>query len=112
VGGQGISCWPPSISNVAPVTAVFTIRWMAVAATSAGPTTPRIGRLARSSARQASSASPRIRAESGVSTKPAAITFVRNRREFNGDIGGYDGIAAAAIAAMLKPTPGDARACR
>src|SRR5918994_2541987 len=36
--------------KIAPVTAVFVIRWTASAATSAGPTTRRIGRIERSSA--------------------------------------------------------------
>ena len=50
--GHGMSCWPPSTSYVAPVTAVFVIRWTAIAATSTGPTTRPIGRVARSSARR------------------------------------------------------------
>ena len=33
------SCWPPSMSNVGPVTAVFVMSWTASAAMSSGPTT-------------------------------------------------------------------------
>ena len=44
---------------------------------SAGPTTRRIGRVARSCSRRGSSWSPRIAAESGVSTNPAAIRLTR-----------------------------------
>ena len=40
----GTSCWPPSMSTVAPVTAVLTIRCTASAAMSAGPTTRPMGR--------------------------------------------------------------------
>jgi hypothetical protein len=49
------SCWPPSMSKVAPVTAVFVMRWTASAAMSAGPTTRRIGRFVRSCSRRVSS---------------------------------------------------------
>src|SRR3954452_21646618 len=49
------SCWPPSMSYVAPVSAVLAMMWTASPATSAGPTTRPIGSVARSSARRASS---------------------------------------------------------
>ena len=71
------SCWPPSTSYVAPVSAVLVIRWTASAATSAGPTTRPIGSVARSCSRRASSSSPSSDADSGVSTKPGAIRLTR-----------------------------------
>ena len=71
------SCWPPSMSYVAPVSAVLVMRCTASAATSAGPTTRPIGSVARSSSRRASSSSPSSDADSGVSTKPAAIRLTR-----------------------------------
>ena len=49
------SCWPPSMSKVAPVTAVLVMRWRASAAMSLGPTTRRIGSVVRSCSRRASS---------------------------------------------------------
>ena len=52
---RSTSCWPPSMSKVAPVSAVLVMRWTASAAMSAGPTTRRIGRVARSCSRRASS---------------------------------------------------------
>ena len=93
-----MSCWPPSISNVAPVTAVFVIRWMASAAMSAAPMTRRIGKFVSSWLRRALSRSPSMAADCGVSTNPAAITFTRmgassaarlfgHRRERSGDRG-------------------------
>src|SRR3954465_389924 len=48
------SCWPPSMSYVAPVSAMLAMMWTASAATSAGPTTRPIARVARSSSRRAS----------------------------------------------------------
>jgi hypothetical protein len=48
------------MSKVAPVTAVFVMRWTASAAMSAGPTTRRIGSVVRSCSRRVSSSSPRI----------------------------------------------------
>ena len=71
------SCWPPSISKVAPVTAVFVMRWTASRAMSAGPTTRPIGSVVRSCSRRASSWSPRSDADNGVSTNPAAIRLTR-----------------------------------
>src|SRR4029077_1683723 len=53
------------MSYVAPVTAVFVMRWTASAAMSAGPTTRRIGSLVRSCSRRASSWSPGGAAASG-----------------------------------------------
>ena len=76
-GHRSRSCWPPSMSKAAPVTAVLVIRWTASAAMSAGPTTRPIGSVVRSCSRRASSWSPRIAADSGVSTNPAAIRFTR-----------------------------------
>ena len=75
--GQATNCWPPSMSYVAPVRAVLVMRWTASAATSAGPTTRPMGSVARSSSRRASSPSPRSDADSGVSTKPAAMRLTR-----------------------------------
>ena len=40
VATRATSCWPPSMSYVAPVRAVLVMTWMASAATSPGPTTP------------------------------------------------------------------------
>src|SRR4051812_35924892 len=48
------SCWPPSMSYVAPVSAVLAMMWTASAAMSAGPTARPIARVARSSSRRAS----------------------------------------------------------
>src|SRR6478609_1001379 len=62
----GTSCWPPSTSYVAPVSAVLTIRWTASAATSPGPTTRPIGSVARSWSRRCSSWSPSSEADNGV----------------------------------------------
>ena len=45
------SCCPPSIPNVAPVIAVFVMRWTARAPTSVGRTTRWIGRVVRSCSR-------------------------------------------------------------
>jgi hypothetical protein len=49
------SCWPPSMSYVAPVIAVLVIRCTASAAMSAGPTTRLIGSVLRSCSRRDSS---------------------------------------------------------
>ena len=106
----GMSCWPPSMSNVAPVTAVFVMRWMASAARSEGPTTLRIGRVARSSSRRCSRVSPRMRADRGVSTKPVAMQLARIGASSIATFAVMTGSDAAAIAAMLSPTPGR-RAC-
>ena len=46
---RATTCWPPSMSYVAPVSAVLAIRCTASAATSSGPMTRPIGRVARSS---------------------------------------------------------------
>ena len=62
-----MSCRPPSISKVAPVTAVLVMRCAAGAALPAGPTTRQIGSVARRSSRRASIWSPGLAAESGVS---------------------------------------------
>ena len=42
------NCWPPSMSKVAPVSAVLIMMWTASEATSAGVTTRPIGNVARS----------------------------------------------------------------
>ena len=65
------------MSYVPPVSAVLLMMWTASAATSPGPTTRRMGSVARSSSRRLSRSSPRIDAERGVSTKPAAIRLTR-----------------------------------
>ena len=57
--------------------AVFTMRWMASAAMSAGPTTRLMGSVVRSCSRRASSRSPSSDADNGVSTKPGAIRLTR-----------------------------------
>jgi hypothetical protein len=49
------NCCPPSMSYVAPVSAVLIMMCTASAATSAGPTTRRIGSVARSVLRRCSS---------------------------------------------------------
>jgi hypothetical protein len=75
-----MSRWPPSTSNVAPVTAVLVMTWTAIAARSAGAITRRTGSVARSSSRLSSSAasSPlKNAAASAVSTKPASIRLTR-----------------------------------
>ena len=75
-----MSRWPPSTSNVAPVTAVLVMTWTAIAARSAGAITRRTGSVARSSSRLSSSAasSPlKYDAASAVSTKPASIRLTR-----------------------------------
>ena len=74
---RGSSCWPPSMSYVAPVSAVLVMRCTARAATSSGVTTRPIGRVSRSCWRRSSSPSPSSDADSGVSTKPAAIRLIR-----------------------------------
>jgi hypothetical protein len=51
------------------------------APTSSGPTTRRIGKVARSCSRLASSPSLRIDADSGVSTNPGAIHSSGSRRD-------------------------------
>ncbi len=53
--GQETNCSPPSMSYVAPVSAVLIMMCTASAATSAGVTTRPIGSFDRSSARRASS---------------------------------------------------------
>ena len=65
------------MSKVAPVSAVLVMRWTASAATSSGPTTRPIGSVARSSLAARLELSPRSDADSGVSTKPAAIRLTR-----------------------------------
>src|SRR5271157_721801 len=62
---------------VAPVIAVFVMRWTASAAMSAGPTTRPIGSVVRSCSRRSSIRSPSSEADNGVSTKPAAIKLTR-----------------------------------
>src|SRR5215471_10602627 len=64
---------------------------MASAATSAGPTTRRMGSVARSSARRLSRSSPRIDAERGVSTKPAAIRLTRIGASLEREVGDEGG---------------------
>src|SRR5262249_12680525 len=79
-----MSCWPPSMSKVAPVTAEFVMRWTASAAMSVGPTTRRIGSVRPSSARRLSRSLPRVEAESGVATRPAGSRVARDGGESGG----------------------------
>src|SRR3954447_20883560 len=103
--GYRSSCWPPSMSNVAPVSAVFVMTWTASAATSAGPTTRPTGSVARSSARRASSWSPRIDADSGVSTKPGAMTFTRIGASSSARSATIAGRATTTADMRERPTP-------
>src|SRR5262249_28849581 len=96
-------CWPPSLSYVAPVRSVLLIVGTARAATSAGPTTRRIGSVARSSSRRLSRSSPRIDAERGVSTKPAAIRLTRIGASSSARLAMRVGNATVAVEAIPKP---------
>ena len=80
------------LREVAPVSALFVIRCSASAATSAGSTTRRIGRVSRSSRRCCSRSSPSRRADMGVSTNPVAIAFTRTGASSTAAFGrGYRG---------------------
>src|SRR4029450_2615466 len=106
---RSTSCWPPSMSKVAPVTAVLVIRWMARgaraagAARAAGPPTRRIGRLVRSCWRRASSWALSNAADHGVSTNPAASRFTRTGASSRARVLVSAGTAAAR--AELRDTP-------
>src|SRR4051794_31571504 len=96
------NCWPPSMSYVAPVSAVLVMMWTASAATSAGPTTRPIGSVVRSSSRRASSPSPSSEADSGVSTKPGAMTLTRTGASSSASAAANGGSAAVAAEAMPR----------
>src|SRR5262245_33489842 len=72
---------------------------------SAGPTTRRIGSVVRSCSRRASSWSPRIAADSGVSTKPAAIRFTRTGASSSARLAVNAGIAAVTADTIPSPRP-------
>src|SRR5262249_47933203 len=97
------SCWPPSMSYVAPVKAVLIIKWTASAATSDDWTTRPIGSVDRSSSRRASSWSPSSDADSGVSTNPAAIRLTRTGATSTARLAARAG--SAAVIAELRPMP-------
>ena len=82
------------------------MRCTASAATSAGPTTRPIGSVARSSSRRASSSSPRSDADSGVSTKPAAIRLTRTGASSSARFAVSAGSAAVAAETSPRPTAG------
>src|SRR5271166_312453 len=94
------------MSYVAPVTAVLLMMWTANAAMSAGPTTRRMGSVARSSSRRLSSSSPRIDADRGVSTKPAAIRLTRIGASSSARLAMRVGNATVAVEAIARPTRG------
>ena len=81
------------------------MRCTARAATSVGSTTRRTGRVARSSSRRFSRSLPRVAAERGVSTKPAAIKFTLTGASSSARLAVRAGSAAASIAAILRPMP-------
>src|SRR4051794_18020031 len=81
---SGISCCPPSMSYVAPVTAVFVIRWTASAAMSADDTTGRQGRAELRAARIKLVAEDR-RGERCVD-QPVAIRFTRIGASLQGEV--------------------------
>ena len=97
------SCWPPSMSYVPPVSAVLLMMWTASAATSPGPTTRRMGSVARSSSRRLSRSPPRIDAERGVSTKPAAIRLTRIGASSSARLAISVGNATVTVEAIPRP---------
>ena len=80
------SCWPPSMSYVAPVSAVLIMMCTASAATSSGPTTRPMGSVDLSSSRRLSRSSPSSRADNGVSTKPGAMRLMPNGGEVEREV--------------------------
>ena len=74
------------MSYVAPVRAVLVMRWTASAATSAGPTTRRIGSVARSSSRRASSCVAEQRRRQRGVDEPGGDEVDADRRELEREV--------------------------